>query len=162
MTSDSSVPLAPGLVAIALLLSGSPAAAQLWRTSSHGLPRWADSALIQAGLGHRFELSSHLNPEAEFGDLDGDGFLDFVVKVVDGAGRRVLAIVHRGDGSVHLLGAGRLPIMGGWGVSSPRHRTRHGFFVPTGRDILYVAKPGTPTAWAIWDGRSYTWIQDEN
>lgn len=150
------------MVAAALLFSVSSATAQLSRANSHGLPTWADSALVQAGLGHRFELSSHLNPEAELGDFDGDGFLDLVVKVVDGEGRRVLAVVHRGDGSVYLLGAGMLPTFGGWGVYAPRHRTRHGFFTHPGRDFVYVTKPGSPTAWAVWNGRSYNWLADQD
>src|SRR5438094_6885451 len=90
------------------LLGVTPAAAQISRTTFGGLPRWADSALIAAGLGRQFTLSSQLNPAYEFGDFDGDGFFDVAVEIKDTGGLRYgIAIVHRIDRSVHVVGAGR-------------------------------------------------------
>src|SRR2546429_6176558 len=68
------------------LLGVTPAAAQISRTTFGGLPRWADSALIAAGLGRQFTLSSQLNPAYEFGDFDGDGFFDVAVEIKDTGG----------------------------------------------------------------------------
>ena len=126
------------------LLGVTPAAAQISRTTFGGLPRWADSALIAAGLGRQFTLSSQLNPAYEFGDFDGDGFFDVAVEIKDTGGLRYgIAVVHRVDRSVHVVGAGR-PLGNGkdelsrsarWGVSSLRH-ARHLAF---GRDVLYVS-----------------------
>src|SRR6266566_5218675 len=90
------------------LLGVTPAASQISRTTFGGLPRWADSALIAAGLGRQFTLSSQLNPAYEFGDFDGDGFFDVAVEIKDTGGLRYgIAVVHRIDRSVHLVGAGR-------------------------------------------------------
>src|SRR2546427_13283522 len=69
------------------LLGVTPAAAQISRTTFGGLPRWADSALIAAGLGREFPRSSQLHPPYEFGDFDGDGFFDVAVEIKDNGGR---------------------------------------------------------------------------
>src|SRR5213078_5027109 len=135
------------------LLGVTPAAAQISRTTFGGLPRWADSALIAAGLGRQFTLSSQLNPAYEFGDFDGDGFFDLAVQIKDTGGlRHGIAIVHRIDRSVHVVGAGQ-PIGNGkdqlkwrasWGVDSPRHVRGH---ARVGRDLLYISQPGAPSGW---------------
>src|SRR2546430_8995764 len=88
------------------LLGVTPAAAQISRTTFGGLPRWADSALIAAGLGRQFTLSSQLNPAYEFADFDGDGLSDVAVGIKDTGGPRYrVALVHRIDRSPPLLGA---------------------------------------------------------
>src|SRR6266576_2466949 len=149
------------------LLGVTPAAAQLSRTTFGGLPRWADSALIAAGLGRQFTLSSQLNPAYEFGDFDGDGFFDVAVEIKDSGGLRYgIAIVHRTDRSVRVVGAGR-PVGNGkdqlnwrasWGVASPRHVRGYGGF---GRDLLYINQPGAPSGWVVWDGRAYVWMDED-
>jgi hypothetical protein len=148
------------------LLGVTPAAAQISRTTFAGLPRWADNALIAAGLGRQFTLASQLNPTYDFGDFDGDGFFDVAVGIKDAGGLRYgIAIVHRIDRSVHVVGAGQ-PVGNGrdqlsrtasWGVSSPRHG-RHLAF---GRDVLYVSQPGAHDGWLAWDGRAYVWIEGD-
>jgi hypothetical protein len=155
------------LLTIALLLGAAPAAAQLSSSVFGGLPRWADSALVAAGLGPRFSLSSTLNPAYDFGDFDGDGLVDFVVQIKDAGGLRYgLAIVHRIDRSVHIVGAGR-PLGNGkdqlswrasWGAESPGHVGRHGGF---GRAVLFIADDGAPSGWLAWDGEGYVWIEGE-
>src|SRR6266536_1036504 len=94
------------LLAVALL-GVTPAAAQISRTTFGGLPRWADSALIAAGLGRQFTLSSQLNPAYEFGDFD------VVVEIKDTGGLRYgIVVVHCIDRSVYLVGVGR-PVVNG-------------------------------------------------
>ncbi len=120
------------LLTIALLLGLAPASAQLSRRTFGGLPRWADSALVAAGLGRQFVLSSELNTIYEFGDFDRDGLLDVAVQIKDTGGlRHGIAIVRRIDRSVHVVGAGH-PIGNGkdqlnwrasWGVTSPATRS---------------------------------------
>src|SRR2546425_2224886 len=136
------------LLPIALLVTVAPASAQLPRRTFGGLPFWADSALVVSGLGRRFMLSSELNTIYEFGDFDGDGLLDLAVQIKDTGGlRHGIAIVHRIDRSVHVVGAGQ-PIGNGkdqlnwrasWGVDSPRHVRGH---ARVGRDLLYISQPG--------------------
>ncbi len=143
-------------VLVATLLSATSASAQLSRTTFGGLPRWADSALVAAGLGRQFTLSSQLNPVYAFGDFDGDALFDLAVEIKDTGGLRYgIAIVHRIDRSVHVVGAGE-PVGNGkdqlsrrtsWGVSSPRH----GRHRAVGRDVLYISQPGAHDGWLAWD-----------
>src|SRR2546426_8362157 len=103
------------LLPIALLVTVAPASAQLSRRTFGGLPFWADSALVASGLGRQFVLSSELNTIYEFGDFDRDGLLDVAVQIKDTGGLRYgIAIVHRIDRSVHVVGAGH-PIGNGQG-----------------------------------------------
>ena len=155
------------LLPIALLVTVAPARAQLSRGTFDGLPFWADSALVVSGLGQRFILSSQLNPIYEFGDFDGDGLLDLAVQIKDTGGlRHGIAIVHRIDRSVHVVGAGH-PIGNGkdqlnwrasWGVDAPRRLQERARF---GRDLLYISQPDAPSGWVVWDGRDYVWIDGE-
>ena len=155
------------LLTIAFLVGVAPASSQLSRHTFGGLPDWADSALVAAGLGQRFVLSSELNPIYEFGDFDRDGLLDVAVQIKDAGGlRHGIAIVHRIDRSVHVVGAGH-PIGNGkdqlnwrasWGVASPGHLNGHAGF---GRDLLYISQPDAPSGWVVWEGRDYVWIEGE-
>ena len=147
----------------ALAIHAATAPAQLSPTAFGGIPRWADSALRAAGLNQRFTLSSELNPVYAFGDLDRDGLVDIAVEVKDSGGLRCgIAIVHRLDRSVHIVGAGlpigngkdHLPCRGDWGVQSPWASDRHHAFGP---DLLYVEEGGTGSGWLIWDGHAYVW-----
>ena len=147
------------------LLGVTPAAAQISRATFGGLPRWADSALIAAGLGRQFTLSSQLNPAYEFADFDGDGLSDLAVEIKDTGLRYGIAIVHRIDRSVHVVGAGR-PVGNGkdqlsrsasWGVSS----LRHGRHLAFGRDVLIISQQGAHDGWLAWDGRAYVWMESD-
>lgn len=127
----------------------------------HGLPRWADSALTAAGLGQAFDLASATSPELTTGDFDGDGLADLAVKVAAGL-KRGIAVVHRIDGSVHLIGAGRpigngrdeVPTFGGWGATSTQAGHR---FAPR-RDFLYVVDPTAHPGLLAWTGTAYVWV----
>src|SRR6184192_532510 len=154
------------LLPLALLVAVVPASAQLSRRTFGGLPSWADSALVASGLGQRFILSSELNTIYEFGDFDRDGLLDLAVQIKDTGGLRYgIAIVHRIDRSVHVVGAGQ-PVGNGkdqlsrrasWGVSS----LRQGRHLAVGRDVLYVSQPGAHDGWLAWDGRAYVWMEGD-
>ena len=154
-------------IALLVTVAPAPASAQLSRRTFGGLPSWADSALVASGLGQRFILSSELNTIYEFGDFDRDGLLDVAVEIKDTGGLRYgIAIVHRIDRSVHVVGAGQ-PIGNGkdqlnwrasWGVASPRHVRGYGGF---GRDLLYINQPGAPSGWLVWDGRAYVWMDED-
>src|SRR3989454_9368511 len=144
------------LLPIALLVTVAPASAQLSRRTFGGLPSWADSALVASGLGQRFMLSSELNTIYEFGDFDRDGLLDVAVEIKDTGGLRYgIAILHRIDRSVPVVGAGQT--IGNekdqikWranlgGAPPPDLRGYSGF----GRDLLYINQPGAPSGWVVW------------
>jgi hypothetical protein len=145
-----------------LVLHVSTANAQLSPSTFGGIPLWADSALRTAGLDQRFTLTSTLNPAFAFGDFDRDGLVDIAVEV-KGAGGCGIAIAHRIDRSVHIVGAGeqfgngRSQIAcGRWGVEAAgRQHRRAGF----GHDLLFATVPGARSGWLVWDGHSYLWIQ---
>ncbi len=149
------------LLVACLVCYGAPANAQLSSTTFGGVPLWADSALRAAGLNRRFALSSTLNPAFAFGDFDHDGLVDIAVEV-QAAGGCGIAIAHRIDRSVHIIGAGT-PVGNGashvvcrrWGVASAGHRNRHAAF---GQDFVVVTDAAGRSGWLAWDGHSYVWI----
>jgi len=158
--------LMKSLLATALLLHVATANAQLPPRTFADIPFWADMALRAAGLEQRFTLTSELNPIYAFGDFDRDGLLDLAVEIKDTGGLRCgLAIVHRIDGAVHIVGAGQsvgngrdaLRCGAAWGVQSAAHHHR-GF--RHGPDLLYVTKEfGADGGWLVWDGASYVWVK---
>ena len=131
-------------LAAALLLHAATGSAQLSPNTFGGIPLWADSALRAGGLDQLFKLSSTLNPVYAFGDFDRDGLLDVAVEIKDAGGLRCgVAITHRIDGSVHIVGAGEALgseakelACGRWGVhAGPDGHRPVGFSA----DLLYVA-----------------------
>lgn len=159
-------PLMATLVALAFPVA--TAGAQLSPVTFAGLPVWADSALRAAGLGTQYRFTSNLNTAYELGDFDRDGLVDVAVEIVDTGGLRCgIAIVHRIDRSVHVVGAGqpvgngrdRLACRGSWGVASEHGHRHHSFMT----DLIYVTEPGAEarSGWLVWDGRSYVWTPIE-
>lgn len=142
------------------LITANPLCAQdLFAVSPPGIPTWADSALRKAGVPGRYNLTSTLSPDVGWGDFDGDGFLDVAVGIVPAGNRlRGLAIVHRVDRGVHIVGAGHpvgngkneLPPSTGWAVEQ-----RWPY-----RDVLRVDGWGTMRGWIAWNGLEYVWVQD--
>ncbi len=147
------------LLALVLIIAAPLGAQDAISVNSRGIPHWADSALRHAGVPGRYNLSSGIDPQAQFGDFDGDGFLDVVVAIVPAGSRlRGIAIVHRLSGSVHLVGAGQplgngtneIPPSAGWAIE---RRWPH-------RDVVRVDGWGATHGWIAWDGRAYVWVQD--
>ena len=151
------------LLVACLVCYGAPANAQLSSTTFGGVPLWADSALRAAGLNRRFALSSTLNPAFAFGDFDHDGLVDIAVEV-QAAGGCGIAIAHRIDRSVHIIGAGT-PVGNGashvvcrrWGVvaAGGGHRDRQ---AAVSQDFVVVTDAAGRSGWLAWDGHSYVWI----
>jgi hypothetical protein len=146
-------------LAFGLICTG-PLAAQGLENAS-GIPLWADSALRKASVPGQYNLSSTINPAMQSGDFDGDGFLDVAVQIVPAGNRlRGLAIVHRIDCSVHIVGAGKplgngkneLPPSADWAVEN-----RWPY-----RDVVRVDGWGTTHGWIAWNGESYVWVQDSH
>ena len=150
------------LLIACLVLHAAPANAQLSSSTFGGIPLWADSALRIVGLNQRFTLTSTLNPLVAFGDFDRDGLVDVAVEVKSaGCG---IAIVHRIDRSVHIVGAGTQIengksqlTCGKWGVESAGHQYGHGGF---SHDLLFATDSGAHSGWLVWDGHAYVWIQE--
>ena len=151
------------LAAAVLWLGPAAASAQLSQRSFGGIPLWADSALRAVGLDQLFKLSSTLNPVYAFGDFDRDGLLDVAVEIKDAGGLRCgVAITHRIDGSVHIVGAGEALgseakelACGRWGVhAGPDGHRPVGFSA----DLLYVAAAHGQSWWVVWNGRSYVYV----
>ena len=152
------------LIACALTLQALPLSAQLSNSTFGGLPPWAESALHGAGLDQQVMLSSQLNPVYAVGDFDRDGLLDMAVEVKDRSGLRCgIAILHRIDGSAHLVGAGRpvgngkveVSCRGGWGMQAAQFSHREG---TESRDLLYVLEGLNRGGWLVWNGTTYVWV----
>jgi len=109
-------------------------------------------------------LSSELNPVYAVGDFDRDGLFDLVLEVKDRGGLRCgIAILHRIDRSVHIVGAGRPVGNGkeevscrvGWGVQPAHYSHRDGTSSP---DLLYVVAEWDQGGWLVWNGTTYVWV----
>src|SRR5438128_18938 len=112
------------LVVSAMVCSAGPLPAQA--TASGSLPPWVDVALSESGFWQRYDLTSRVSPEIEYGDLDDDGLWDAAIGIVDNGGRRRgIAVVHQIDRSVDIIGAGQpvgngsdeLPNSAGWSIA---------------------------------------------
>jgi len=123
------------------------------------LPRWVNAAVAGAHLWDRYELFLQLNPFYQRGDFDGDGQTDIAIQVLQKeTHKRGIAIIHRSDSSVHIVGAGQPLGNGGddfswlwiWRVDPPD---------PQHRESLYVEKPESASGWIVWNGHAYIWIQ---
>jgi hypothetical protein len=146
------------LVGAFLLFSSSTLDAQWLARFNSQLPLWADSALVQSGFWARYDLSSRTSPQIAIGDLDGDGLWDLAVSIVDRHGRRRgIAIVNRIDRSVHVVGAGQpvgngrdeLPSTASWAVDELT------WYRAGVRVVAWHS-----SAWIVWNGRTYVWVQD--
>jgi len=129
--------------------------------ASWNLPQWVNSAAANAHLWESYELFLRLNPFYQRGDFDGDGQLDIAIQISHKqTHKRGIAIIHRADSSVHIVGAGQRLGNGGddfawlwvWRVDPPDPRHYRG-------ESLYVEKPESASGWIVWNGQTYTWIQ---
>ncbi len=128
------------------------------------VPRWAIEVLgtqFQA----QYEWYDRVNPFYQRGDFDGDGQTDLAVLIRHKATRKVgIAFVHRGTGTIHVVGAGTRLGNGGddftwlgvWRVDDGRALRE----VPGFRgEVLYVEKPESAGGLIYWDGSRYQWVQ---
>ena len=148
------------LLATALTLQAVPVSALLSQSTFGGMPLWADSAVRAAGL----MPSSELNPVYAVGDFDRDGLLDVALEVKDRVSLRCgIAILHRIDRSVHIVGAGRpvgdgkneVPCRVGWGMQPAQYSHRDGISSP---DLLYVVTRHDQAGWLVWNGTTYVLV----
>ena len=134
-------------------------------TVVHGVPSWAARTLRQSLTKFGLVLTTHVSPSSLEGDFDGDGLPDLAVQVQQRANhKRGILIVHRGNLSVHVLGAGNAFGNGGddfgWmGQWSVRDRPALTEVRARGRHVLYVSKPESAGGIIWWDGRRYQWTQ---
>jgi hypothetical protein len=148
-------------VTTVFLLHPSSAIAQGRVGLGSAIPRWVDSALTQTGFYSRYQFTSQLNPDVRWGDFDRDGFPDVAVTIMTrGSLRRGIAIIHRLDKSVHIIGAGQpigngrveLPLSASWDIV--RLQSHH--------DAVYLQMSGAPSGFVAWTGDTYAWVQDSN
>lgn len=146
------------LFAAAVLLHPCALESQWMSRFSSPLPPWADSALLRSEFWQQYDFASRTSPQIDFGDLDGDGLWDVVISVIDKGGRRPgIAIIHQIDRSVHIVGAGQ-----SLGNRRDQLRRTASWVV----DRLIGHRNGIRVddwlvrGWLVWNGRSYTWVQD--
>jgi len=125
----------------------------------------ATNVLTDRGYRSRYDLFLGLNPYYQRGRFDGDTVTDVAVQIVEKAtGKRGVVIVHGGDSTVHVLGAGKPLGNGGddfswlwvWRVE-PRHARPD--LTPVGRELLLLEKPESAGRMVWWDGTKYVWTQ---
>lgn len=133
--------------------------------TSWNLPRQAAGLLHAGGYLDRYELFTDLNPYFLTGWFDADSVLDVAVQIRErDGGRRGVAMIHQGTGTVEILGAGVSVGNGGpdwswlwvWRVETPRDEAMAG---RRGHDVLLVEKPESASGYLWWDGTRYQWTQ---
>jgi len=161
----------------------SGAARELSYAERSCLPEWVARALEARDIAARYTPSAWLNPFALRARLDADTLADYAVTAIENrSGKRGVLIVHRGDLSVHVVGAGAEMGAGGddfawmdaWRVveraeveaeapDAPRvpgaPHAPDGAMPPLADDALWVAKTESASALIWWDGRRYRWRQ---
>ncbi|MFO0706358.1 MAG: hypothetical protein U0412_05855 [Nitrospira sp.] len=165
-----------GALSILLLLLALDALAIGWAAEptwqeQQNLPPWALSILEEKSVASAYALSTRLNPYFLHGDFNGDGELDVAVLVVRKAtGQQGIAILHAGERTAHVVGAGRAVGNGGedfswldaWSVvvKRPIQQGATGKKSPVLRgDALLVQKLESASALLYWDGAAYRWYQ---
>lgn len=135
------------------------------------LPEWVAQALEARDISARYTPSAWLNPFTLRGRFDADSLADCAVTAIENrSGNRGILIVHRGDLSVHVVGAGTELGAGGddfewmdaWQVYE-RAAVEQGATddAPPALvgDALWVAKTESASGLIWWDGQRYRWYQ---
>jgi hypothetical protein len=128
-------------------------------------PTWCGREFKRHGLQARLQLHEDVTPRYQRGDFDGDGRIDCAVMVQDRKTKDIgVAVFHRRGGKPYILGAGQDFGNGGpnwqwldaWslvpGEGIPERKAE-------GRDVLYVQKLQSASAYIYWDGSQYVWLQ---
>lgn len=136
--------------------AAAPVAAQGMLATASNVPAWADSVFRHSPAAAGYDYESRLTPDVAIADFDGDGLLDVAVGVRSGGLDRGVAVIHRIDGSVHILGAGRDVGDGSadirsWGVARLLH----------GKSAIVVQRSDNHNGLLVWDGQDYRWVPDQ-
>jgi hypothetical protein len=135
-----------------------------------GVPDSIWRIAVEAGLDSVYAISLRLQyPPYLDGDFDGDGLADAAVLVDNRAtGKSGVAIVHRGNRRVTILGAGAdgsgprdLSWIDRWDVF--RRGTTYNLTIgdrpslQMGADALWVGRQDSISAFYVWTGANYVW-----
>ena len=79
----------------------------------YSVPEWANRVMERGDFQKLYEMDAHLNPFCQRADFDGDGKLDFAVFVRErSSGKIGIAFIHRSDGKMYIVGAGKPGVHG--------------------------------------------------
>lgn len=135
------------------------------------MPEWLIRTLESPKFPKDLSQCSCLNPFYQRGDFDGDGVADFAVMVKNNATGAVgIAIVHKKDRTIYIVGAGRALSGGGtnfnwmdcWYVydRGPVEKGADNKTPPKLKgDALIVERTEAASALIWWNGTAYKWYQ---
>lgn len=159
------------LVGLSLLTDSLVSGSEPTWQEQQNLPEWTAPALTEQAFASSYALSTRLNPFFLHGDFNGDGRLDLAILIAHKiTGQQGIAILHAGERTARVLGAGRTVGNGGadfswldaWSVSvKPAvQQNATGKKPPSLRgDALLVQKLESASALLYWNGATYQWYQ---
>jgi len=130
------------------------------------LPEWAYATLRDDGsFQERYQLFLKFNPSFQSGLFSGDSLPDVAILITERrSGRRGIAILHSGDHSIHIIGAGTefgnggddFAWLGQWSVEDASVLDEPSI---RGRQALYIGKGDSAGGMVWWNGKQYVWTQ---
>lgn len=131
------------------------------------LPEWSRGA---QAVPSAYRISCSVNPFYQRGDFDGDGQADLAVLIVEATtGKRGVAVIHRANAAVFILGAGKALGNGGddfrwldaWSVEpAPRKPNEWKAPLPNFRaEGLMLQKSESASGFVGWADGAYQWYQ---
>lgn len=161
----------PRLVVVALVVavSGVVSAQKPTYQQEYSIPTWVTTAWKGSGVARTHNFDARLNPFCLRGDFDGDSVADFAILVKElASGKTGVAIIHRADGHVFVVGAGKVLGNGGdewswmdaWAVFEKKPGGAALANMPSFKgDALVVTKTEAAGGLVWWDGTKYRWQQ---